>query len=111
VNREMKRQLQRQGQLDDEGNPSAGARRQPPRTLQPDRRPLPADKTRGENFFERTVDFLRDVRAELRRVAWPTRSETLNSSFVVLVAVVVLTAFIFGLDTAFAKFTLYLFKQ
>jgi len=29
----------------------------------------------------------------------------------VLIAVVVLTAIIFGLDTSFAKFTLYLFKQ
>ena len=111
MNREMKRQLQRQGQLDEEGNPSVGTRRQPPKTLQPDRRPLPADKTRGESFFERTVEFLRDVRGELRRVAWPTRSETLNSAMVVLVAVVVLTAFIFGLDTAFSKFVLYLFKQ
>jgi preprotein translocase subunit SecE len=44
-------------------------------------------------------------------VAWPTRPETLNSAVVVLVAVVVLTAFIFGLDTGFSKFVLYLFKQ
>ena len=111
MNRETKRLLQRQGQLDDEGNPAVGTRRQPPRTLQPDRRPPPADKTRGENFFERSVDFLRDVRGELRRVAWPTRPETINSSVVVLIAMVVLTAIIFGLDTSFAKFTLYLFKQ
>jgi preprotein translocase subunit SecE len=107
----MKRQLQRQGQLDEEGRPAVRARQQPPRTLAPERRPLPADRTRGETFFDRVVEFLREVRGELRRVAWPTRNETLNSAMVVLVAVVVLTAVIFGFDTAFSKFVLYLFKQ
>ena len=109
MNRETKRLLQRQGQLDDEGNPAVGQKRQPPRQLA-DRRAI-ADRTRAEGFFERTVTFLREVRGELRRVAWPTRPETLNSAVVVLVAVVVLTAAIFGLDTAFSKFVLYLFKQ
>jgi preprotein translocase subunit SecE len=109
VNRETKRLLQRQGQMDEEGNPAVGNKR-PPRPIQPDRRGLP-DRTQAENFFQRSVDFLREVRAELRRVAWPTRPETLNSAVVVLVAVVVLTAAIFGLDTGFSKFVLYLFKQ
>ncbi len=110
MNRETKRLLQRQGQLDDEGNPAVGQRRQPPKTLPQDRRAI-TDRAHAENFFDRTVGFLRDVRAELRRVAWPSRAETLNSSVVVLVAVVVLTAAIFGMDTAFSKFVLYLFKQ
>jgi len=109
VNRETKRLLQRQGQMDEEGNPAVGNRRAP-RPIQPDRRGL-TDRTQAENFFQRSVDFLREVRAELRRVAWPNRAETLNSSTVVLVAVVVLTAAIFGLDTGFSKFVLYLFKQ
>ena len=39
------------------------------------------------------------MRAELRKVAWPTRAEIVNYSIIVLVAVVVLmTAFIFGVD-------------
>jgi preprotein translocase subunit SecE len=59
----------------------------------------------------RPAEFLREVRSELRRVAWPTRPETLNSAIVVLIALVVLTSLIFGLDTAFSKFVLFLFKQ
>jgi preprotein translocase subunit SecE len=109
VNRETKRLLQRQGQMDEEGNPALGNKR-PPRPIQADRRAL-TDRTQAENFFQRTMDFLREVRAELRRVAWPSRPETLNSATVVLVAVVILTAAIFGLDTGFSKFVLYLFKQ
>jgi preprotein translocase subunit SecE len=104
MNRETKRLLQRQGQLDDEGNPAVGNRRQPPRpTVQPGaRQTVEATKP---------VEFLREVRNELRRVAWPTRQETLNSSLVVLIALIVLTAVIFGMDTGFSKFTLFLFKQ
>jgi preprotein translocase subunit SecE len=103
VNRETKRLLQRQGQIDEEGNPSVGTRRQPPRPM--------VQPTNPEGMVERVVGFLRDVRAELRRVAWPTRSETLNSSIVVTIALVVMTGLIFGLDTAFSKFVLFLFKQ
>ena len=104
MNRETKRLLQRQGQLDEEGRPSVKTRQPPPR---------PSTQGGPRAFAERTrpAEFLREVRGELRRVAWPTRPETLNSAVVVLAAVVVLTAFIFGLDTAFSKFVLYLFKQ
>jgi preprotein translocase subunit SecE len=104
MNRETKRLLQRQGQMDAEGNPAVGNRRQPPR---PNTQGGPA--AIGERA--RPVEFLREVRAELRRVAWPTRAETLNSSVVVLIALVVLTSAIFGMDTVFSKFTLFLFKQ
>jgi preprotein translocase subunit SecE len=66
---------------------------------------------RPESMPARTAEFLREVRNELRRVAWPTRQETLNSSVVVLIALVVLTSAIFGMDTVFSKFMLFLFKQ
>ena len=106
MNRETKRLLQRQGQLDEEGNPSTATRRQPPR---------PPGGTQGgpRAIGERTkpVEFFREVRSELRRVVWPSQAETLNSSVVVFIALVVLTAAIFGLDTVFSKFVLFLFKQ
>ena len=57
------------------------------------------------------MQFLREVRAELRRVAWPTRAETINSSLVVLIALIVLTTLIFIMDTTFSKAVLYLFKR
>ena len=59
MNRETKRLLQRQGQLDDEGNPSVGTRRQPPRQLA-DRRAI-VERAQTENLFERTAGFLRDA--------------------------------------------------
>src|SRR5665213_1198318 len=102
MNRETKRLLQRQGQVDAEGNPAVGTRREPPRVnTQGGPRAIGARTKPGE--------FLREVRNELRRVASPTRAETLNASIVVLIALIVLTSMIFGMDTLFSKFTLFLF--
>jgi preprotein translocase subunit SecE len=56
-----------------------------------------------------TRQFLREVRAELRKVAWPTRPEVINSTLIVLVAVVIMTSLIFFMDLAFAKGVLFLF--
>lgn len=55
-------------------------------------------------------EFAREVRAELRKVAWPGRAEVVNSTIVVLIAVVLLVSMIFGFDFAFGKFVLYLYE-
>ena len=53
--------------------------------------------------------FLNEVRGELKKVAWPTRPEVINSTLVVLVAVTVMTSLIFAFDWASAHFVLFLF--
>ena len=50
-----------------------------------------------------------EVRGELRKVAWPTRPEVINSTIIVLIAVVFMTALIFGADYVFAKGVLFLY--
>ena len=73
MNRETKRMLQRQGQLGADGAPDAPQRRQPrPRRARQEKRTGPRQ-------------FVREVRAELRKVAWPTRAEVINYSIIVLV--------------------------
>ena len=97
MNRQMKRMMQRQGQVDREGSP---VRREPTtRTA-----PRPADKR------VKAGEYVRQVRAELRKVAWPTRKEVIHYSTIVLVALLILTALIFGLDTGFGKAVIWLFK-
>ena len=51
----------------------------------------------------RPGQFLKEVRQELRKVAWPSRKELLAYTTVVLVAVVVLTSIVFALDLVFTK--------
>ncbi|HMG45449.1 MAG TPA: preprotein translocase subunit SecE [Acidimicrobiales bacterium] len=100
MNRQTKRMLQRQGQLDAEGQPSAR------------KRPAP-QQPRSEAREGRTgpIQFVREVRGELRKVAWPTRSEVRNYSIIVLVAVVILTAYISSLDFAFGEVIFELFER
>ena len=104
MNRETKRRLAKQGQLDDDGNPRASTDRRRPPPAAASRRPAgaPRERSRGE--------FIREVRGELKKVAWPTRAETMNYATVVLISLVVLVGLIFILDYAFAKSILFLFK-
>ena len=53
--------------------------------------------------------FLKEVRQELKKVNWPTRTELFAYFVVVLVSVVVLTSFVFGLDYLFSKAVLNVF--
>ena len=99
VNREMKRMMQRQGQVDADGTPT---RREAPA------RPPAARAVTKERIGP--SEYARQVRGELRKVAWPTRAEVINYSIVVLVALILLTILIFGLDWAFGKAVIFLFK-
>jgi preprotein translocase subunit SecE len=98
MNRQTKRQLQRQGQLGTDGAPATRKRPAP-------QAPRPTE--------ERTspVQFLREVRGELRKVAWPTRSEVINYSIIVLFTVVILTTYIALLDLAFGDVIFRLFQR
>ena len=44
------------------------------------------------------VDFIRDSRMELRKVVWPTREETMQTTLVVGVMVIVLALLLWGMD-------------
>jgi preprotein translocase subunit SecE len=87
----MRRMAQKQGA----DQPRRPERRQPA--------PTPAsERTSPTQFFA-------EVRGELRKVAWPTRNEVINSTIIVLIAVVVMTSLIFGADYVFAKGVLFLY--
>jgi preprotein translocase subunit SecE len=103
MNRAQKRMLQKQGALGADGE----ATRERP---QPKRPAAPRSQDAGAKDKRATpLEFLREVRGELRKVAWPTRSEVINYSIIVLVAIVVLTAFIAGVDFVVSEFVLKLY--
>jgi preprotein translocase subunit SecE len=92
MNRQTKRLMQKQGA--DKQAPAQQRRQQPA--------PVQRERTGPREYFA-------EVRAEMRKVAWPTRKEVINSTIVVLIAVVVMTSLIFGFDYASSKFVLFLF--
>ena len=95
MNRQMKRAQRRQGTAVDRARASA-----------PARRPQPEQRKRTG-----IRQFLKEVRQELKKVLWPTRRELVTYTIVVLVTVVVLTTYVFGLDVVFSKFVLDVFAN
>ena len=54
--------------------------------------------TATPGFFARLTHFLRDTRAEMRRVSWPTIIEVRNTTIITLVAVIFFAIYLFGVD-------------
>ena len=54
-------------------------------------------------YFSKSVTFLKEVLLELKRVNWLTRQETLKYTLIVIITSVVVAAFLGGLDFVFTK--------
>lgn len=57
------------------------------------------------------VAFINEVIAELKKVTWPTRDETIKLTVVVIAISILVGAFIGGLDSLFLRATTLLFKR
>ena len=55
---------------------------------------------------KRTVDFFKDARTEVRKVVWPSRAETTQTTVTVFIIVVIVGIFLWLLD----MFLAYLFR-
>ncbi len=75
-----------------------------------DARPKKKDAPVADQERTSPVQFGREVRSELSKVSWPSRTEVINYSIVVLFTVVVLTLFIGAIDWVFSTFVLELFE-
>jgi preprotein translocase subunit SecE len=49
-------------------------------------------------MYERAIDFLREVKAELTKVNWPSQSELTGSTAVVIVITIILAVFVGFID-------------
>jgi len=92
LNREQKRNLRRMGAVDDKGAPTRVQRTAGPKTS----RVGPAQ-------------YMREVRDEMRKVAWPTKDEIVRYSIVVIITVILYTALVSGADFVFAYMSEWLY--
>ena len=65
------------------------------------RSPRSAARRRGP--VARLVRFLREVVAELTKVIWPTRTDLITYTIVVIIFVAIMIAIVAGLDLGFAR--------
>jgi preprotein translocase subunit SecE len=100
MNREQKRMLQKQGQLTADGAPAVQQRRPPAPRAQAER----AQRTRPAEFW-------REVKAELRKVVMPTKSEVISYSIVVFAAVAFMTTLVGLLDYGLGDVVLRLYNE
>jgi preprotein translocase subunit SecE len=89
MNREQKRAAQRAGQVNADGSAATRDRRAPAQNLKTER--------------TKPLEFVREVRAELKKVSWPTRQEVIRYSMIVLVALIIFTAGVFAIDYVFGE--------
>ncbi len=97
LNRQQKRSMKRMGALNDQGAPVRQAR--------------PAVATRQAKERTSPLQYIREVRDEMRKVAWPKWPEVRRYSIIVLITVVVITAFVGGLDSVFGILSGWLYKD
>ena len=51
-----------------------------------------------ENFITKSIQFLREVKVELKKVAWPSRKQTFGSTLVVIILVTIIAFFLGAVD-------------
>jgi preprotein translocase subunit SecE len=64
---------------------------------------LPEVQIGEPNFFQKAVDFLTEVKVELKKVTWPTRKQITGTTIVVIIFVFVVAAFLGLFDFGLAK--------
>jgi preprotein translocase subunit SecE len=64
---------------------------------------MAAQETAIQTNTSRWKKFLREVKAELKKVTWPGKSELISFTGVVFVTVTVVAALIWVLDASFAQ--------
>ena len=99
MNREQKRMMQRQGQVGADG------------TAAPRRATSTQDLQRRRGQRTKPAQFFREIREEMRQVAWPTRPEVINYTTIVFFVLVFMSSLIFGLGYGFSKFVTFLFQK
>jgi len=57
------------------------------------------------------IQYLRETREELRKVVWPSNAETRRYVLAVLFVVLVVTLYIFGLDSLFGVLSGWLYRD
>ncbi len=55
-----------------------------------------------ERWYKRFIPFLKEVRAEIKKVTWPSRKEVYNTTLVVIFATLFFGFYLFLMDIIFS---------
>ena len=57
----------------------------------------------SETVWKESQQFLREVKTEMKKVSWPTRKDTINSTSVVLITILLIAIFLGLIDLGLSK--------
>jgi preprotein translocase subunit SecE len=55
-----------------------------------------------ERWYKRIIPFLREVRAELKKVTWPSRNEVYSTTLIVIMATFFFGFYLYFMDVIFS---------
>lgn len=84
------------------------ARMVPPRTARFGEGPegKAARREHGQSVFGRIGQYLHDVRAEMKRVSWPTMAHVRSTTIITVIAVIFFAVYLFLVDQALSRLIL-----
>ncbi len=69
-----------------------------------------AAKTKKPGFFAKRWQSVKDMRSEMKKVVWPTKSQLVNNTIVVLVMMLLVGVFIWLMDWGLGALVSLIFK-
>lgn len=70
----------------------------------------PSGRSFQPAFLAKTTQFLREVKIELKKVTWPSRKETLASTAVVIILVIIISVFLGIVDMGLSSLIRFVLK-
>ena len=81
--------------------PAAAARESKKRQVSPPKKAVAKTRTEPgkiKSYLDTSIQFLREVKVELKKVTWPTRKQTMGSTVVVIILVMIISLFLGVVD-------------
>ena len=77
-----------------------------------------ADKNEKVGFFGSIKNCVggfgkrfRDIKGEMKKIVWPTKSQIINNTLIVIAVTLIAAVFIYGIDTVFGRLLQLIYKN
>ena len=64
-----------------------------------------------KNFFKGIGKRFKDIKSEMKKIVWPTKSQVVNNTLIVIAVSLIAAVLIFGLDTVFGLVLQLIYKN
>ena len=86
--------------------PAAGAKESKKKQVPPPKRAVAKTRTEPgkiKSYLDISIQFIREVKVELKKVTWPTRKQTMGSTVVVIILVMIISLFLGVVDAGLSS--------